>query len=42
MWPERMLYEEYSYSTLFMACLLFLPLLVAALVFTLAAKESKE
>lgn len=41
-WPERMLYEEYSYSTLFMACLLFLPLLVAAFVFTCAAQEREE
>lgn len=37
-WPERALYEEYSYSSLFAACLLFVPLLTAVLVYGFAPK----
>jgi hypothetical protein len=41
-WPEDRLYEEYSYSALFAAGLLFLPLLAAAWVYLFTQNSPRE
>jgi hypothetical protein len=41
-WPEDRLYVEYSYSALFAAVLLFLPLLTAAMVYFFARNSPRD